>query len=203
MRHLDFWFDFASPYSFVTAMRVEPLCRAAQVSLTWKPFLLGPLFSAQQNLKTSPFEAFPVRGQYMVRDVTRLSEKYGIGAFALPTPFPPRSLLAARLACVVMERPRFSEFVRAVFDAEFLRGKDIASPEVLGELLTATGFDAAASLADAETEPVKRRLRTLTEEASTRGFFGAPNLVANGHELFFGQDRLDDAVAWASGKGTS
>jgi len=64
---IDFWFEFASTYSYVAAMRIEEECARAGVPLEWKPFLLGPIFSAQQGIKDSPFNVNPVRGRYMCR----------------------------------------------------------------------------------------------------------------------------------------
>lgn len=191
---LDFWFDFASTYSYVGALRVEGLCRAAGVSLRWRPFLLGPIFTAQLGLKDSPFNAQPVRGKYMWRDVERLCGKYGL-PFQKPAAFPQRSILAARVACVLLERPELGDFVRGAFRAQFAEGKDLASAAVLGDVLSSLGLDPAPVFVEAESEPVKRQLRAFTDEAAALGIFGAPNAVVKG-ELFFGQDRLEDAIAW-------
>lgn len=191
---LDFWFDFASTYSYVGALRVEGLCRAAGVSLRWRPFLLGPIFTAQLGLKDSPFNAQPVRGKYMWRDVERLCGKYGL-PFQQPASFPQRSILAARVACVLLERPELGDFVRGAFRAQFAEGKDLASAAVLGDVLSSLGLDPAPVFVEAESEPVKRQLRAFTDEAAALGVFGAPNAVVKG-ELFFGQDRLEDAIAW-------
>lgn len=113
---LDFWFDFASSYSFIAAQRVEALCKEAQVELRWRPFLLGPIFTAQQGIKDSPFNTQPVKGRYMWRDVERLCQKYGL-PFARPEKFPQRSVLAARVCCVALNKPWCGDFVRAVFKA--------------------------------------------------------------------------------------
>lgn len=192
---LDFWFDFASTYSYVAAMRVEPLCKEAGVPLRWRPFLLGPVFTAQQGLKDSPFNAQPVRGQYMWRDVERLCEKYAL-PFQRPEVFPARSILAARVACVGLDKPWCGDFIRGVFKANFALNKDITTHAVLGDVLSALGVDPATVIPQAESEPVKRLLRAFTDEAMALGIFGAPNAVI-GKELFFGQDRLEDAIAWA------
>ena len=192
---LDFWFDFASSYSYVGAQRVEALCTAAGVPLRWRPFLLGPIFTAQQGIKDSPFNTQPVRGRYMWRDVERLCEKYTL-PFVKPEIFPQRSLLAARVACVALEKPWCGDFVRAAFRATFEHGRDLATHATLGDVLSGLGVDPSKIFPEAEGEPVKRQLRAFTDEAISLGIFGAPNAVI-GQELFFGQDRLEDAVAWA------
>jgi 2-hydroxychromene-2-carboxylate isomerase len=192
---LDFWFDFASTYSYVASQRVEALCREAGVPMRWRPFLLGPIFSTQLGIKDSPFNTQPVRGRYMWRDVARLCEKYGL-PFQKPEVFPQRSILAARVACVALEKPWCGDFVRGLFRASFAEGKDIGIPANVGDVLSGLGVDPAPVFVEAEGEPVKRQLRAFTDEAMTLGMFGAPNAVIDG-ELFFGQDRLEDAVTWA------
>ena len=68
---LEFWFDFASTYSYVAAMRIDELCRDAGVELIWKPFSLGPIFE-RQGWNDSDFSLNPMRGAYMWRDLERL-----------------------------------------------------------------------------------------------------------------------------------
>lgn len=191
---LEFWFDFASPYSYVAAMRVEALCVQHGVALVWRPFLLGPIFSKQLGIKDSPFNAQPTRGKYMWRDLERVCAKYGL-PFIRPASFPQRSILAARVACVGLNAPWLGDFVRAVFHAQFAEGRDIASADVLATVLMGLQLDAREILAAADQEPVKLQLRAFTDEAGQRGIFGAPNMFIGG-EHFFGQDRLDDALAW-------
>lgn len=192
---LDFWFDFASSYSYIASQRVEALCKEAGVKLRWRPFLLGPIFTSQLGIKDSPFNTQPVRGRYMWRDVERLCEKYSL-PFKRPETFPQRSILAARVACVALEKPWCADFIRGVFRAEFGEGRDIATHAVLGDVLSSIGVDPAKVFPEAELDPVKRQLRAFTDEATALGVFGAPNAVI-GAELFFGQDRLEDAIAWA------
>ncbi len=193
-RSLEFWFDFASTYSYVAAMRVEAACREAGVALTWRPFLLGPIFTQQLGIKDSPFNVQPARAKYMWRDLERVSAKYGL-PFIRPAVFPQRSILAARVACVGLSAPWLGDYVRAVFHAQFAEGRDIASADVLASVLLGLGLDARAILVAADEAPVKLQLRAFTDEAGARGVFGAPNMFIGG-EHFFGQDRLDDALAW-------
>jgi 2-hydroxychromene-2-carboxylate isomerase len=193
---LQFWFDFASPYSYVGALRVEALCAAAALPFVWRPFLLGPLFQAQ-GFATSPFNTQPARKAYMWRDLERLCEKYALPAFQAPPVFPQRSVLVGRLGCALLEHPRCGDFVRAAFTAEFHEGLDLNEPAVLGGVLERLGLEPAAWLAKAESPELKAQLRAFTDEAAQRGLFGAPNLFV-GDELFFGQDRLEDGLAWAS-----
>ena len=190
---MDFWFDFASTYSYVAAMRVEELSSRAGVSLRYRPFLLGPLFEQQLGIRDSPFNVRPERGAYMWRDLERLCEKYAL-PWRRPTAFPRHSVAAARIACV--EAPWRVPFVRAAFRANFAEDRDISQRAVLGEVLSECGVDAEPVLTYAESSEVRAALRTNTSEAMRLGLFGAPDFTVAG-ELFFGQDRLEDALAWA------
>src|SRR5437667_6541036 len=88
---MQFWFDFASTYSYVAAMRIEEECAQAGVSLEYKPFLLGPIFTELLGIKDSPFNHFPVRGRYMWRDLERLCEEYDL-PWSRPSVFPRTSV---------------------------------------------------------------------------------------------------------------
>ena len=196
MAQLDFWHDFASTYSYLAAMRAEPLAEAAGVTLSWRPFLLGPIFVAQ-GWTTSPFNIYPLKGRYMVRDIERLCLERGL-TFRLPEPFPQNSLLAARLALAVPEalRPAFN---RAVYLAEFGEGRSIADEGVLGEILQRLGLNAAELFEQARSDSLRARLRGETQTAQEIGLFGAPSFVAGDGEIFWGDDRLEQALAWAKG----
>ncbi len=191
---IDLWFEFASTYSYLSVSRIEAVARAAGVELRWQPFLLGPIFAAQ-GWKDSPFNLQPAKGRYMWRDMERLCEGYGL-PFQRPSRFPRNGLLAARVACAGLSEPWLPEFVRATFAANFARDLEIADPEVLKDVLHALGVDADVLLAEAGTPAVKQRLREQTERAGELGIFGAPSFVV-GDELYWGNDRLGEAVARA------
>ncbi|MEW6297751.1 MAG: 2-hydroxychromene-2-carboxylate isomerase [Thermodesulfobacteriota bacterium] len=190
---LQFWFEFASTYSYLSAARVESLAAAAQVPVVWKPFLLGPIFK-RQGWDDSPFNLYPAKGRYMWRDMERLCEKYGL-PFRKPTQFPRSGLLAARVACAHAEAAWCPAFVRAVYHANFAEDRDIADPQTIAGILAALRQDGEALLAQAQLPETKDRLRRQTEEAAARGIFGAPSFGV-GDELFWGNDRLEDAIAW-------
>jgi 2-hydroxychromene-2-carboxylate isomerase len=190
---LQFWFEFASTYSYPAAMRIERLAHAAGVALAWEPFLLGPIF-AEQGWKDSPFNIYPVKGRYMWRDLERLCAREGL-PFRRPAIFPQNSLLAARVACVAKSEAWLPDFVRAVYTANFADGADIAQPDAVAGCLRRAGQVPAAWLERAQAAENKPLLRSQTERAAAIGIFGAPSFVS-GSELFWGNDRLEDALAW-------
>ena len=195
MPKLDFWYEFASTYSYLAAMRIGKLAQAAGVEVMWRPFLLGPIFKAQ-GWETSPFLLQEAKGKYMWRDLARLCADAGLPPFRQPKNFPARSLLAARVALALDDAAR-PDFSRAVYVAGFADGKDIAEAETGAAILRALGHNPAAVLACANGQSVKDRLRENTEEAQQRGLFGAPSFVLANGEMFWGNDRLEQALAWA------
>ena len=191
---VDFWFDFASTYSYPAMMRIEAAAQTAGVGVRLRPFLLGPIFKAQ-GWTTSPFSIYPAKGANMWRDLERLCGDLGI-PFRRPEPFPQNSLLAARVALVGLADRWGNDFCRAVFRAEFGEGRDIADTAVLGNILAALAVDPRAALAAAQSDAVKAKLRSETEAAQALGIFGAPSFVTPDGELFWGNDRLVRALAW-------
>jgi 2-hydroxychromene-2-carboxylate isomerase len=191
---LDVWFDFASTYSYPAVARVESLAAASGVALRWRPFLLGPIF-VKQGWDNSPFNLYPVKGRYMWRDIERLCAAADL-PFRRPSSFPRMSILASRVAVFAGDRSWCGDFIRAVFTANFAEDRDVASPAVIAAILAALGQDAAALIETAQAPEAKARLRNQTAEAEALGIFGAPSFVAKG-ELFWGNDRLEQALAWA------
>ena len=194
MRALEFWFDFASTYSYVAAMRIETLCKAAGTPLEWKPFLLGPIF-ALQGWNDSPFNLLERRGAYMWRDLERLTAKFDI-PWRKPSQFPRSSTLAARVACLVSDEVWCGDFVRSVFTANFGEDRDIGDPSLVAEILDNIGKPGASFVERATSPDHRGLLRANTEVAIERGIFGAPNCMIDG-ELFWGEEALDDAIAWS------
>ena len=142
---LEFWFDFASTYSYLTAMRLPEVAAEHKIEVRWRPFLLGPIFRAQ-GWPTSPFNIYPAKGRYMWRDIERRAARLGL-PFRRPAaddapPFPQNSVLAARVALVGLDADWGPTFCRRVFEAEFARGLDIANP---GHSKSLTTFGRTAS----------------------------------------------------------
>ncbi|MGO9543349.1 MAG: 2-hydroxychromene-2-carboxylate isomerase [Rhodomicrobium sp.] len=194
MQKLTFWFEFASTYSYLSAMRIEEMAGRAGVEIEWKPFLLGPIFKAQ-GWDTSPFDLYPAKGRYMVRDIERIAGMRAL-TFRLPDPFPQNGLAAARLALVGLEQGWGPAFIEGVYNAEFAQGRNIASRDTLAAGLQSAGADVEAAFARAGTPEIKAKLRANTEDAQAAGIFGAPSFTTGSGEQFWGDDRLEQALAW-------
>ena len=194
---LGFWFEFGSTYSYLSVARIEEEAAAADVPVCWEPFLLGPIF-AEQGWDDSPFNVYPAKGRYMWRDMERLCARYGI-PFAKPSRFPRSGLLAARVACLARATSELwlPGFVRAVFRANFAEDREIGDAEQIGSILDSMDLPGEQIVEQAKSPDNKLRLREQTTRASELGIFGAPSFVVGG-ELFWGNDRLEDALAWAT-----
>jgi len=192
---IDFWFEFASTYSYPAAMRIGALAQASGVQVRWRPFLLGPIFKAQ-GWDNSPFNIYPVKGRYMWRDLERICAALDL-PFTQPVAFPQNTVLAARVALIALAQPWGKSFCRAVYRAEFGSGRNIGEPAAIADVLTGLGQDAQAVLQRAQMDANKNALRVQTEEAQRLGIFGAPSFFTTDGELFWGNDRLEAALAWA------
>jgi len=191
---IEFWFEFASTYSWLAAERIEGLATAAGVGIEWRPFLLGPIFAAQ-GWNNSPFNIYPVKGRYMWRDMERLTADHGL-KLRQPSAFPRNGLLAARIALAHDEAPWIGDFVRGVYRANFAEDREISDPAVIASILTGLNVDPAAATEAAALDANKARLKAQTERAQRLGLFGAPSFTV-GDELFWGNDRLEQALAFA------
>lgn len=190
---LEVWFEFASTYSYLTVSRVEELTRAAGVQMEWKPFLLGPIFQAK-GWTTSPFVIDTVKGNYMWRDMERRAARQGF-PFSRPNVFPAHTLRAARMMTAALDEPWCGQFARDVFHAQFAKGEDISDATVLIEILRGLVDDPDHWVDLSGSDAVKSALRANTDRAIEVGVFGAPSFTV-GDELFWGDDRLEDALEW-------
>lgn len=191
---LEFWFEFASPYSYLAAEEIENKARAANVAVLWRPFLLGPIFAAQ-GWTDSPFNLYPAKGAYMWRDMERLCRARRL-AWRHPSVFPRNGLFAARVATALGETESVAAFARAVYRLNFALDRDISDPATLAEALRSLSLDHEDYLRRAQEAPAKDMLRARTDEAKRRGVFGAPSFFVK-DELFWGGDRLDQALEMA------
>lgn len=175
-KQVEFFFDVASPYSYLAALQVGRLEALAPV--VWRPFLIGGVFKLSGN--TMP-AANPAKGQYMFKDLQRLFDYLG-EAYRFPGTFPTNSLIAMR-ALTAADPAQVPELALRIFKAYWAEDRNIADPEVLTALV---GAELVAAAGD---EAVKEKLKAATEEAASRGAFGAPTFFV-GDDMYFGEDRL-------------
>ena len=185
---VEFFFDLGSPASYLAHTQLPDLCRDAGAELVYRPMLLGGVFQATGNASPA---MVPAKGRYMIRDLARFAERYGVPMRFNPH-FPINTLTLMRLLVAVqLHQPeRFDEALQALFRAIWVDGVNMGDPATVAGVLVAAGFDATALQAQIAEPAVKDALKATTEEAVKRGVFGAPTCFVDG-EMFFGQDRLD------------
>ena len=192
MQDIEFWFDFASNYSYLSMLRIRRLAAGAGLQVRLKPFLLGPIFKSL-GWETSPFVLQAAKGSYVWRDMERQCAKYGL-PWRRPSVFPRNGLLAARVALHGEGTPWVDAFCEQVMLANFAEDRDIAAEAVIAAILDGLGEDSAVIIAAASGQSCKAALRARTAQAQERGIFGAPTFFV-GSEMYWGNDRLEDACA--------
>ena len=193
---IEFWFEFGSNYSYLSVMRIEEEARRHGVRIAWKPFLLGPIFRAL-GMENSPFVLQKEKGAYVQQDMARLCRKYGLAPWVKPSVFPRLGVLPLRIALLGVDEPWIGAFCRKVMELNFVRDQDINQPEQMVPIVAELGLSAFGLTERAQSEPIKTRLRDQTEQARAKGIFGAPTFFV-GTEMFWGNDRLDDALLFAA-----
>jgi len=185
---VEFFFDLGSPASYLAYTQLPDLCRDAGAELVYRPMLLGGVFQATGNASPA---MIPAKGRYMIRDLARFAERYGVPMRFNPH-FPINTLTLMRLLVAVQSHQpeHFDDALRALFQATWVDGVNMGDPAKVAGVLVAAGFDAALLQAQITEPAVKDALKATTEEAVKRGVFGAPTCFVGG-EMFFGQDRLD------------
>lgn len=190
---LEFFYFIGSTYSYLSVHRAEAVARAAGVVLVWRPFSVRTLMREQNNV---PFAGKPVKMAYMWRDLERRAQRFGV-PFAGIAPYPTDAdERANRVATLAAMQGWCAEFTRAAYRAWFVDKLDPGRPEVLGPILAGLGRDAARCIEAADGDEVRAEYAQQTDRARALGIFGSPSFV-HGGEVFWGDDRLDDAVAWA------
>lgn len=183
----EFFFDYASPYSYLASTQVEAVAKRAGAKLIWRPFLLGAVFKTTENI---PPATNMYKARYLLKDLQDWCEHYGLPALKLPDNFPANSLKADRLGLVVDQHGKLPEYTHAVYRKAFVEGRDVGDVEILRGILRGLALDADALIAQTDAQPIKDKLKQNTEEAVQRGAFGAPTFFVNGEDMYVGNDRL-------------
>ncbi|UUZ74287.1 2-hydroxychromene-2-carboxylate isomerase [Polaromonas sp. P1(28)-13] len=192
---LEFWFEFGSNYSYLTVMRIEKAAAAHGVKLIWRPFLLGPIFKSF-GWASSPFVLQKEKGAYTWKDMARQCRKYGI-PWKHPDAFPRSGVLPMRVALVGAEQPWIGEYCRRVMMLNFAYDQDIDNVQAVSEVLKGMGLPAGDIITEASAEPTKLRLLRADGGRSGQGHLWCAHLFV-GDEMFWGNDRLEDALAFAA-----
>lgn len=192
----SFYFDLGSPYAYLSAERISGLFTEAELEQPeWRPILLGGLF---QHFGRDSWGNGAGREEGMA-ECERRASAYGLPPIVWPDPWPGNMLTAMRVATFAKQTGRAVSFSLAAFRQQFAAGRDLSDPDNVIIAGAACELHPKALLKAVQTEIVKGALREATDEAAALGVEGVPAVVV-GERVFWGDDRLEDAVeAAASG----
>ena len=189
-----FYYDLGSPYAYLSAERISGLFTAAGLEQPeWQPILLGGLFRTFDRGSWALTEA---RAEG-IAEIEERAARYGMPPIVWPDPWPGEMLNAMRVATFAKQTGRTVSFSLAAFRQQFAAGKDLSVPENVLIAAAACELHPRALESAVKTKGVKDALREATDEAAAAGVFGVPS-VRVGDEVFWGDDRLGEAVAAAS-----
>lgn len=192
MKPIQFWFSVGSTYSYLTAMRLARVEAETGVSFDFRPFSVRAIMIEMDNV---PFAKKPVKARYMWRDIERRAGKYGFPA-AVPAPYPLAQFdLANRVAILGRQEGWCRDYVTATYRRWFQQGQPAGSDPNLSESLIEIGQDPERVVRLANAPEIEAAYLKATDEARALGIFGVPTFVV-GQELFWGDDRLEDAISW-------
>ncbi|GBD39027.1 2-hydroxychromene-2-carboxylate isomerase [bacterium HR37] len=185
MKKVEFYYDIASPYSYLASTQVEKVCQRCGAELDWRPFLIGGVYKETGN--RAPLEV-PNKKAYMIVDLKDWARYYGV-ELNFPELFPLNSLKVMRGAIVAKEIGRIRDYTHKMFRLYWVEGEDLSKDEILRKGVEAIGMDANWFMKRIGDQDVKDKLREETSKAVSRGAFGAPTFFI-GERMFWGNDRL-------------
>jgi 2-hydroxychromene-2-carboxylate isomerase len=189
---IDFWFSIGSTYTYLTVSRLDQVAAANGVRFRWRPFGLRAILQEMDNV---PFATKPIKLSYMWRDVERRASLYGL-PIRVPAPYPLEEFdLANRVAIAGQQEGWCAAYVRAAYRRWFQNGLEAGSEPNLSESLAEAGQDPARVIALARSDAIGEAYLAATQDARRLKIFGAPSFVTRG-EVFWGDDRLEDAIEW-------
>jgi len=186
IKSFDFYFDFASPYTFLAHKEIRKIEKEYSVNIKYMPVLLGGL------LKSAGIKSnidIPIKAKYMIKDCKMWAEKYNI-MFKFNNYFPIITLNLMRCVLVAEKKLFAQDFINNVFDAIWKNDLNLNDNTVVEKLLSNFNINPKAFLLEATSPKIKEDLIKKTEEASHKGIFGLPSFIVN-NKIFWGQDRLE------------
>jgi 2-hydroxychromene-2-carboxylate isomerase len=189
---IDFWFSTGSTYTYFAVSRVPEVEKQSGVHFNWRPFSVRAIMREQNNI---PFVGKPVKTAYMWRDIERRAAMYGL-PIRLPAPYPLKELdLANRLVVLGLAEGWGIPYVQASYRRWFVEGHEPGIEPNLSASLAEAGQETKRAVERSEGDDVVELYESATDEAKKLGVFGSPTFAV-GKELFWGDDRLDDALNW-------
>ena len=185
-KHIDFYFDFISPYSYLAHKKIINLNQ--RNIFNYKAILLGGLHNLGEVIAPAFNEK---KMKNMKNDCILISKKNKI-PFKWNEKFPINSLHLMR-GFLVIDNNKKNKFIDLCFDAYWKDNLDISIEKNIKKILSDCEIDYDYFKKSIKEQVIKNKLKELTSEAFKLDVFGAPTFLVN-NKLFWGQDRLEYAI---------
>ena len=186
IKPFDFFFDFASPYSYLAHKQIRNIEKQNKIEINYKPILLGGLLNLAE-IKAAAF--IPSKAKFMIKDCKLLAEKFNI-KFKFNSYFPIQSLNLMRGTLLAEKENKASLYIDKFFDAIWRDGLNLNNQKIIDEILKNLTFNLEIFKLKISEQNIKDELKKKTNDAFSKGVFGAPSFIIN-NKMFWGQDRLE------------
>jgi len=197
VNNIDFFFSIGSTYTYLSVTRIVEIEKKEQIKFNWKPFSVRAIMKEMNNI---PFPKDKLnKVNYMWRDIERRAEGYGFFA-KTPVPYPLSEFdLANQIAILGLDKGWGVDYVRMTYKKWFQENKEPAIDPSISEICDELKINKDEILLEAKTELIEGKYLANTNSARNHKIFGSPSFVV-GNEIFWGDDRMEDAINWAKKK---
>jgi len=186
IRPFEFYFDFASPYSYLAHKEIRKIEKENSVEIVYMPILLGGILKSNESKANIEI---PNKGKYMVRDCKLWAEKYKI-PFKFNNYFPINTLNLMRCVLVVEKKEIYKIFIDKIFDSIWKEGLNVSDNKIVEKIFNSLKLNLQTFLIEASSIKIKEDLKKRTDQAYQKGIFGVPSFIIN-NKMFWGQDRIE------------
>ena len=196
-KNITAWLSIGSTYTFLTALRIKDVQKQHNIMLQIKPFSVRQIMKEMDNIPFPPSKKPKVN--YMWRDIERRAELYGLPKPKLPAPYPLKEFDRANLVGILLNsQGKYLDYFEETYRAWFLDGLEAGSEENLRKCLSKLSLNFDEIVTRVNEDEILEEYKSNTSEAQKLGIFGAPSFTI-GKEIFWGDDRLEDAIRFSEG----
>ena len=194
MKDIDFYFSIGSTYTYLTVTRILDVEKKHQIKFNWKPFSVRVIMKEMDNI---PFPKDKInKVNYMWRDIERRAEGYGFFA-KTPVPYPLSEFdLANQIAILGLDKGWGTDYIRLTYKKWFQEGKEPAIDPSISEICKELGLNKDEIISEAKSKIFEKKYISNTDSARKKKVFGSPSFIVE-NEIFWGDDRMEDAINWA------
>jgi 2-hydroxychromene-2-carboxylate isomerase len=188
-KSIEFYFDFISPYSFISFKKIKEIIKKKNIKFILKPVVLGGL----HNLHSIKAPAFiPAKAKFMIRDCKMVAEKNKI-EFKFNSYFPIKTLNLMRGVLIAEEDNIHNYYIEKIYEAIWINGLNMNDQNIVDKVLKNIDINPKTFFLRSSNQNIKDLLKKKTNEAFEKGIFGTPTFFVN-NKLFWGQDRIEYAL---------